>query len=81
MRRKLKAILFGALCGAFLFAATAPSLAGRMSAGVPQEDNGSTSLLQQIRAVHPATGRHCLKWRRTWNTRHGFARRHCVHWR
>jgi len=64
-----------------MFAATAAGLAGPMNSGVLQESNGLTSPLQQIRAVHPATGRHCLKWTRTWNTRHGVARRRCVHWR
>jgi hypothetical protein len=78
---KLKVVFFGALCGAFLFAAAAPSLAGPVSAGAPLKDIEATSPLQQIRAVHPATGRHCLKWTRTWNPRHGIARRRCVQWR
>ena len=80
MSGRLKAVLFGALLGAFAFAATAPGSAGPMSSGVPQEGKGLSSPLQQIRAVHPSTGHHCLKWRRTWNPRQGIARRRCVQW-
>lgn len=78
MRGKLKPVLLGALCGAFTFAAAA--LGFPMNAGAPQANNGLRQPLQQIRAVHPATGRHCLGWKRTWNPRQGIGRRHCVHW-
>jgi len=81
MRRNLKTILFGALCSAFLFGATAPGSAGPVSVGVSREVIGSMAPVQEVRAAHPATGRHCLKWRRTWNPRHGVAHRRCVHWR
>jgi hypothetical protein len=81
MRNNLKTTLFGALCGAFLFTATAPTLAGPLSSGVPQQNSGSTPLVQQASSHHSASGRKCLKWRRTWNPRQGIAHRRCVHWR
>ncbi len=81
MRNNFKTALFGALCGTFLFTATMPASAGPWSAGVPQENGGSTSLVQQVSSHHPASGRKCLKWRRTWNSRQGIAHRRCVHWR
>ena len=81
MHWKLKATLFGVLCGAFLFDATVPGLTAPISIAVPRLNDGTLSGFQQIRAVHPASGRHCLAWRRTWNSRHGIAHRRCVHWR
>ena len=80
MRKNLKTTLFGAICGAFLFAATAPASAGPLSAAVPQEDGGSTSLVQHAKSHHPAYGRKCLHWQRRWNSRHGYGRRRCTHW-
>ena len=80
MRKNYKAPLFGVLCGAFLFAMTASSSAGPLSAAVPQEDGGSTSLIQQ--AKHgPPPGTKCMKWTRRWNSSHGFGHRRCVQWR
>jgi hypothetical protein len=84
MRNNLKTTLFGALCGAVLFTATEPTLAGPLSFGVAQEDSGSTPLVQQASYAHhrhSAQSRKCLEWRTPrglWRGRYGHRR--CVKW-
>jgi hypothetical protein len=47
MGRGLKTALFGALCGAFFFAATTSVSAGPMRSSLPPEDFGSTSFVEK----------------------------------
>ncbi|GLI93565.1 hypothetical protein [Methylocystis echinoides] len=77
MRHNIKISLFGAVCGAFLLASAASHATVISGLGAPGAS--ALPLTDQV-AFNPATDR-CLKWTRRWNTRHGFARRRCVHWR
>lgn len=81
MRKNFRAPLFGALCGAFLFAATAPGSAAPLSVASPNEDGVSASLLLQLARYNAPAGKKCLKWTRRWSPSLGFGRRRCVHWR
>ena len=76
MSHNLKTALFGALCGAFLFAAT-PASSGPLSVAIPQEEGASTTLIQQARYgryCHWIRYRQCVRW--VWRWRH----RRCVRW-
>lgn len=81
MRRNLKTALFGALCGAFLFAAAAPGSAGPLSTPIPLESFGSTSLVQKVARYSPPEGKQCIRWTRRYSSSHGFGRLRCVHWK
>ncbi|WP_363350209.1 hypothetical protein [Methylocystis echinoides] len=76
MGLNLKASLFGAICGMFLFAA--PSGSAVLS-GV-NADGLDASIVEKTAHTTPA-GKNCVKWTRRWNTRHGFGHRRCVQWR
>jgi hypothetical protein len=80
MRMKSSAVLLGAVCGAFLFAATAPSSAAPLNGAFLQDASRPISLVQE--ATHTTKpGAKCLKWTRRWNPRHGVGHRRCVHWK
>lgn len=87
MSRGLKTALFGALCGAFFFAATTSVSAGPMRPSLPPEDFGSTSFVQKVArfrsgaAHHPPEGKRCLKWTRRFSSTHGMGQLRCVHWK
>lgn len=78
MRLKLKAPLFGAVCGMLLLAAT-PSGSAVLPSGV-NADAFAVAGLQKATHTTPA-GKQCLKWTRRFNSRHGYGHRRCVHWR
>jgi hypothetical protein len=80
MKKNYSAALLGALCGTFLFAATAPGSATPLNGTLLQEDARPASLVQEISHT-TAHGAKCLKWTRRWNHRHGFGHRRCVHWK
>ncbi len=80
MRRHLKTILFGALCGAFFFAATAPGSAGPLSVAVPQL-GAESSILRILHQYGLPPGKQCIKWTRRFSSTHGFGHRRCVHWK
>jgi hypothetical protein len=44
-------------------------------------DGASASSFIQKTTLHAPAGHKCIKWTRTWNPRHGVARRRCVQWR
>lgn len=81
MRRNLKTYLLAAAC-ASLFLASAPSGAAVLSTAADRnvDEAFASSFVQQTK-MHAPAGKRCLKWTRTWNTRHGVARRRCVQWR
>jgi hypothetical protein len=87
MSRGLKTALFGALCGAFFFAAAPSVSAGPMPSSLSPEDFGSTSFVQKagrIRpgaTIHPPEGKQCIKWTRRFSSTHGLGQRRCVHWK
>jgi hypothetical protein len=81
MRRNLKTYLFAAAC-ASLFFASAPSGAAVLStAADPNVEEAFASSFVQTTTMHAPAGKRCIKWTRTWNRRHGVARRRCVQWR
>jgi hypothetical protein len=79
MRSWSKISLFGAVCGAILFASTASHSAVLSGLASPDEGLSTPSLAQQ--AAYAPPGKRCIKWTRRWNTRHGFGHRRCVQWR
>lgn len=81
MGKSIKAASFSAMCGIFFFAATATGSAGPLSALIPHESFGSTSLVQKVARYTPPAGKHCIKWTRRFNSAHGFGRLRCVHWK
>jgi hypothetical protein len=80
MRKSIKAACLGAVCGAFFLAAAAPGSAGPLNVAVPPE-NGSTSLVQEVKHYDPPPGTQCIKWVRRYSSSHGFGHRRCVHWK
>jgi len=79
MRRDFKISLFGAACGMLLFVAT-PAGSAVLSSAANLDHASASSVVQQTTFAAPP-GKRCVKWTRRWNTRHGFGRRRCVHWR
>lgn len=81
MRRNLKTHLIAVACASVLFASS-PSGAAILSTGANLNvDGASASSFIQKTTLHAPAGHKCIKWTRTWNTRHGVARRRCVQWR
>lgn len=81
MRRNLKAHMFAAACALTLFASAPSSAAVLSTAADLNVDGAFASSLVQKTTLHAPKGSKCIKWTRTWNTRHGVARRRCVQWR
>jgi hypothetical protein len=80
MKKNYSAALLGALCGTFLFAATAPGSATPLNGSLLRDEAKPTSLVQTIAHTAPH-GAKCLDYNRRWNQRHGFGHRRCIHWK
>ena len=80
MCRDLKTHLFAVTCASFLFASS-PSGSAVLSTAANLDVDGVSADFVQKATLHPPANTKCIKWTRTWNTRHGFARRRCVQWR
>lgn len=81
MRRDLKTHLFAITCASVLFASTPSDSAVLSTAGDLNVNRASDFSLLHKATLHAPHGSKCIKWTRTWNTRHGVARRRCVQWR
>jgi hypothetical protein len=78
---RFKGIMFGAFCGALLFAA-APANAAALSSPADLRDGVAAASMPIETVSHGApAGARCVKWTRRWNTRHGFGHRRCIQWR
>lgn len=81
MRRNLKTHLFAVTCASVLFASSPSGSAVLSTTADLNVDGASASHFVQKATMHAPANKRCIKWTRTWNPRHGIARRRCVQWR
>ena len=81
MRLHIKTHFIAAACASLLFASSPSGAAVLSTAADPNVSEAFASSFLQKTTMHAPAGSKCVKWTRTWNRRHGVARRRCVQWR